>query len=72
MVYGVHGLVGHVVGHVVKEHKVVLEDVVILHIPVEEEIALVEVLNTIHVIIHSGVVLVRLSSTYVANYRYIS
>ena len=72
MVDGVYGLVDHVVGHVVKEYKIVLEVVAILHLPVEEEIALVEVLNTIHVIIHSGVVLVRLSSTYVANYRYIS
>ena len=60
MVDGVHGLAGHVVGHVVKECKSVLEVVAVLHVPVEEEIAMVKVLNTIHVIIHSGVVLVRL------------
>ena len=60
MVDGVHGLVGHVVGHVVKEHKPVLEVVTILHLPVEEKVAMGQVLTTIHVIIPSDVAQVRL------------
>ena len=41
MVDGVHGHVTHVVRHVVVEHKDVIEVVAILHLTVEEMIALV-------------------------------
>ena len=40
MVDGVHGDMDHVVRHVVVEHNSVLEDVTILHLPVEEMIVL--------------------------------
>ena len=41
MVDGVHGCVDYVVRHVVVEHKVVIEVVVVLHLTVEEMIVLV-------------------------------
>ena len=57
MVDGVHYSVDHVVGHVVLEHKLVLEVAVILHLPVEEKVALAQVLSQDHV--QMVVVLVR-------------
>ena len=57
MVDGVHSFVDHVVGHVVMEHKLVLEVAVILHLPVEEEVALANMLLQDHV--QMVVVLVR-------------
>ena len=49
MVDGVHYSVDHVVGHVVVKHKLALEVAVILHLHVEEEVALAHVLSPDHV-----------------------
>ena len=45
MVDGVHGHVGHVVQHVVMEQSNVVENVIVLYLPVEEMIVLVQVLK---------------------------
>ena len=50
MVDGVHGHVDHVVKHVVVEPRVVLGDVIILHLPVEEMIVPAQVLMDVHVL----------------------
>ena len=46
MVDGVHGDLDHVVGHVVEEHSKLLENVIILHLPVEEKTAVVLLVPT--------------------------
>ena len=48
MVDGVHGHVDHVVKHVVVEQRVVLGDVIILHVSVEEIIVPAQVLMNVH------------------------
>ena len=48
MVDGAHGHVDHVVRHVVLEQRVVLEDVIILYLPVEEKIVLAQMLVKVH------------------------
>ena len=50
MVDGVHGHVDHVVKHVVMEPRIVLGDVIILHLPVEEMIVLTQVLIYVHAV----------------------
>ena len=50
MVDGAHGHVSHVVRHVVGEQRIVLENVIILHLPVEEMIVLAQVLKEGHVV----------------------
>ena len=51
MVDGVHGYMVHVVRHVVVEHSKLLENVMILHLHVEEITAVVMVPTRIHVAI---------------------
>ena len=48
MVDGVHGHVDHVVKHVVVEQRVVLGDVIILHVSVEEIIVPAQMLMNVH------------------------
>ena len=48
MVDGVLGYVDHVVSHVMVEHRFVLEDVIILHLSVEETTVLAQVLIDVH------------------------
>ena len=45
MVNGVHGHVGHAVQHVVMEQSNVVENVIVLYLPVEEATVLVQVLK---------------------------
>ena len=48
MVDGVHGNPDHAVKVVVVEHKDLPEDVIILHLPVEEIIVLVQISGRLH------------------------
>ena len=64
MVDGVHGDMDHAVRVVVVEHNSVLEDVTILHLPVEEVIVMAQVLMLSHATLIS--ILVR----YINNYVY--
>ena len=45
MVDGVHGHVGHAVQHVVMEQSNVVENVIVLYLPVEEMVVLAQVLK---------------------------
>ena len=51
MVDGVRGYVSHVVRHVVMEQGDVIEDVIILDLPVEEVIVLAQVLLHLHALL---------------------
>ena len=59
MVDGVPGYMNHVLRHVVVEYEYQLENVIILHLPVEETIVLVQIAARLHAT--TNVVLVRIS-----------
>ena len=59
MVDGVPGYMDHVLRHVVVEHEHQPEDVIILHLPVEETIVLVQIAAKLHAT--TNVVLIRIS-----------